>query len=280
MASGQPKLAPPPRGVLTDGAAPGRGEHRRILPSKSLSEYVAHFWSVRWSLSEPRFAETLPHPTFHVVFEQSTQLGARAEVTGVPRGRFSRRLEGEGWVLGMKFRPAMFQPLLGSSASAFTGKVVPIASIFGHAGSAVAHAVFETDELEARVKLLESFLLSEVTRVTPAVTIPMGVRDLVENMASNRNLLRVEAAAELLEMDVRTLQRHFRRYVGVSPKWVILRYRLHEAAERLKEADPPSLASLAAELGYADQAHFAREFRRWVGRPPSEFAASRAPNVG
>lgn len=280
MASEQPQIAPPPRGVLTESGAPGQGEYRRILPSSSLSEYVAHFWSVRWSLSEPRLAETLPHPTFHVVFECSTELGTRADVTGVPRGRFSRRLDGDGWVLGVKFRPAMFQPLLGTPASTLTGKVVPIASIFESKGTALAQAVLAADELDDRVKSIESFLLAELERLAPANTTVVRVRDLVENMATNRRLLRVEAAAELLQTDVRTLQRYFRRYVGVGPKWVILRYRLHEAAERLKEPNPPPLADLAADLGYADQAHFARDFARWVGRPPSAFATSRTPDVG
>jgi AraC-like DNA-binding protein len=52
---------------------------------------------------------------------------------------------------------------------------------------------------------------------------------------------------------------------------VIRRYRLHEAAEQLKGPDPPPLAALAAALGYADQAHFARDFKAVVGRTPAVF---------
>ena len=51
------------------------------------------------------------------------------------------------------------------------------------------------------------------------------------------------------------------------------RYRLHEAAEQLRAHEPPSLAELAASLGYADQAHFAREFKRAVGHTPRAFVA-------
>lgn len=53
---------------------------------------------------------------------------------------------------------------------------------------------------------------------------------------------------------------------------VIGRYRLHEAAARLKSDAPPSLGDLAASLGYADQSHFARDFRSVVGRTPRDFA--------
>jgi AraC-like DNA-binding protein len=56
---------------------------------------------------------------------------------------------------------------------------------------------------------------------------------------------------------------------------VIQRYRLHEAAEQLKMSSPPALAALAADLGYADQAHFARDFKRVIGTSPEVYRRSR-----
>ena len=50
----------------------------------------------------------------------------------------------------------------------------------------------------------------------------------------------------------RTLQRLFRRYVGVGPKWVLKRLRIHRAAERLTATSPPRWTELALELGYYD----------------------------
>jgi AraC-like DNA-binding protein len=97
------------------------------------------------------------------------------------------------------------------------------------------------------------------------------LRDLVERMAFDRSLRRVEDVASASGLETRALQRSFRAYVGVSPKWVIQRYRLHEAAAQLTSADPPSLAELAASLGYADQAHFGRDFKRTIGQTPQSF---------
>ena len=70
---------------------------------------------------------------------------------------------------------------------------------------------------------------------------------------------------------VRTLQRLFDETVGVSPKWVIQRYRLHEAAARMAAAAAIDWADIALELGYADQAHFIRDFRKLVGRSPADY---------
>jgi AraC-like DNA-binding protein len=53
----------------------------------------------------------------------------------------------------------------------------------------------------------------------------------------------------------------------------VQRRRLHEAAERLSSAEPPDLARVAVDLGYADQAHFTRDFRTVTGLTPGEYAA-------
>jgi AraC-like DNA-binding protein len=73
----------------------------------------------------------------------------------------------------------------------------------------------------------------------------------------------------------RRLQRLFADYVGVSPKWVMRRARLHEAALRVEADGPASVnwAVLAADLGYADQAHLARDFTATLGVSPSRYAA-------
>jgi AraC-like DNA-binding protein len=73
-------------------------------------------------------------------------------------------------------------------------------------------------------------------------------------------------------LNKRTLQRLFARYVGVSPKWVIQRYRLHEAAERLAAGELIHQAELALDLGYSDQAHFVRDFKSIVGVSPAAYA--------
>jgi AraC-like DNA-binding protein len=91
-------------------------------------------------------------------------------------------------------------------------------------------------------------------------------------VASDRRITRVEQLVRELGVGARRLQRLFDEYVGVSPKWIIQRYRLHEAAERIAAGCANDWATLALDLGYADQAHFIRDFKRLVGLPPAEYA--------
>ena len=84
---------------------------------------------------------------------------------------------------------------------------------------------------------------------------------------------RVSQLVDAFGLSERTLQRLCARRIGLSPKWLVQRRRLHEAAERLSGDDSPDLARVAVELGYADQAHFTRDFRTVTGLTPGRFAS-------
>lgn len=71
----------------------------------------------------------------------------------------------------------------------------------------------------------------------------------------------------------RSLQRMTARRLGLTPRWLVQRPRLHEAAARLRRGES-DLAGLAAYLGYADQAHLSREFKTVTGSTPGSFRAT------
>ena len=103
---------------------------------------------------------------------------------------------------------------------------------------------------------------------------------LVSRITDDPALRRVDELSAASGMTARSLQRLFADYVGVSPKWVMRRARLHEAAERADSGDPIDWAELAADLGYADQAHLTRDFTATLGISPTRYArpqASTAP---
>jgi AraC-like DNA-binding protein len=57
----------------------------------------------------------------------------------------------------------------------------------------------------------------------------------------------------------------------MGPKWVIARFRLLDAAAAAHSGERVDWAVLAAELGYADQAHLTRAFTAVVGTPPETY---------
>ena len=109
-------------------------------------------------------------------------------------------------------------------------------------------------------------------RLPPPDEQAIRIAEIVYAVAADRGVLKVEDLVDRYQLNKRTLQRLFSKYVGVSPKWVIQRYRLHEAAERLASDDSVRQSALAADLGYSDQAHFVRDFKALVGTSPAAYA--------
>ena len=87
--------------------------------------------------------------------------------------------------------------------------------------------------------------------------------------------LSVAEIAAAAGMSPTQLERAMRRAMGVSPKQLVLRFRLEEAMRRLREGDEP-IAQIASECGYYDQSAFTRQFRRVVGMSPGSYRGDRA----
>lgn len=148
-------------------------------------------------------------------------------------------------------------------------RTLPLAAWWGEAAAArFAADLAAAGDLAALVAVATAHLRAH--RPAPDPTVDLVGR-IVRFLLHDRSVTRVSDVAARFGLSTRSLQRLFHRYVGVSPKWVLRRYRLHEAAARITEA-AGDWARVANELGYFDQSHFIREFTRAVGRPPAAYA--------
>jgi AraC-like DNA-binding protein len=245
-----------PNAVLSRPPAQGKSELLHAPPSAALAEHVAHFWSVRWDFEQPFLAHTLPHPVVHIIFELGEGL-----IYGLSRKPFRRELIGKDRVFAVKFRPAGFAPFF-SPLSGLTERRLEFSKFFR--ATRLQQRLLKIDNFDS---LLQGFLEE---RLKPMTAEMLDARDLVERIEKDRSIQKVEQLGS-----PRTLQRLFSKCVGLPPKWVIGRYRLHEAAGRLKSGEKIDLAALAYELGYFDQAHFIRDFHLHVGEPPGRFVRGR-----
>jgi AraC-like DNA-binding protein len=258
----------PPRGILKTSAADHqRYRHERYHPSPDLEPYVEHYWAVEWDLrgQAPELAETLPHPSAHMVFEQDG--GSR--IWGPARAKFSRLLVDKGGVFAVKFTPGGFYPFVGVPVSKFSDTTATLHDVFGAEGDALDRAVLAENSDISRIGAVEDFLRARITEPDENVA---RITEIVYAVAKVREILKVEDLINRYGFNKRTLQRLFAKYVGVSPKWVIQRYRLHEAAEQLAAGVSVSQATIAMNLGYSDQAHFVRDFKAIVGLSPAAYA--------
>ena len=274
------------RGVLRPEEAATRFRLVRHRPSDALAPFVDFHWILRWDLrGEPPHTQTiLPHPNVNLAFEASG-----AGIFGVDRRLFTREISGLSQAFGVRFLAGGFRPFWQAPISQLTDRVVPAARLFGPRAEQTRQAIMRAsagsagpagsqdiwgiwDEADARMigyaEALLGSALPERDRLAEQVA------TLVARITADPGLRRVDQLSAASGVTARSLQRLFADYVGVSPKWVMRRARLHEAAERADGGEPVDWAELAADLGYADQAHLTRDFTITVGVSPARYAAS------
>jgi AraC-like DNA-binding protein len=246
-------------------------ELTRYAPSADLAWCLEHHWVVTWDVPEDRDAvsQVLPYPSVNISFTAD-----RLNVTGVQSQVFTHPLRGRGWVYGMKFHPGGARPFLPYDVRRLTDRSIPATEAWPDAATLrdELRQVEAPDDVLALVDNGERFLRSLGVDVDPVVAV---VSELTMRLLTDPTVRRVTDVCDT-GLEQRTLQRLFRCYVGVTPRWVLQRGRLHVAADRVTDhaetGTGPGWSELAADLGYADQAHFIRDFRRVLGETPARYA--------
>jgi AraC-like DNA-binding protein len=187
-------------------------------------------------------------------------------VTGIPDSVRHYRYDGVTETFLVRFR-AQGATCLGVPADMLRGRSLSLDELWEAPkrvrASGLMDALLTATDTTRRVALLEEFLISLPFR-----------RDLRLERALQRlgqagldeGRVRVAVVAGELGLSERQLERLFLERVGVSPKHYA-RLRRFERAARLTR-DGRASSEVAFATGYADQAHFIREFRRFTGTTP------------
>jgi AraC-like DNA-binding protein len=179
-----------------------------------------------------------------------------------------------GDVFGIKFRPGGFYPLWRAPIAELLDRRVRVADAFGRHGALLAQALEHDNDSERRMQLAERFLRTRLSNAEGTLEDRRAIAlidRIVTRVIADRTITKAQQLADSFDLNVRALQRLFQRYDGISPKWLLQRYRLHEALEHMKQSEMPNWPQLALHLGYSDQAHFVRNFRTLVGKTPFEY---------
>lgn len=264
-------VADSPKGVVDPLAFRQRVRLNRYQPSAALAGVLDHHWIVEWDLhGQPPFTQrTLPYPCVNVVFDRR-QTG----IFGVVSGAFETTLAEAGRVIGLRFRPGAFRAFFGKPVHLLTDKVLPVSTLLDCDDVQAEEIVLSAQDDAGMAAAAETLLLRVLPPPDPQVE---RIHTILQMLQQDAGLTQVRDLAERAALSERTLQQMFSEYVGVTPKWVIRRYRLHEAADQLANGATVDLAELAHALGYFDQAHFTRDFRRLVGKAPAEYRRTNQP---
>lgn len=178
-----------------------------------------------------------------------------------------------GLQLRMTWRGA--RALLGLPAAELAGDTVDLAAVLGRRVGPLRERLAELPDWPARFALLDR-ALAELAEHGPG---ERGIRPEVgyawDRLAETGGTLRIGELAREVGWSRRHLSELFRTETGVGPKAAARLMRFERACDRLRGPARPSLATVAADTGYVDQAHLSRDFRDLAGLTATAWLAER-----
>ncbi len=225
----------------------------RCPVSEAVADRVRWAWVPRWSLpdGQPLTQQVIEFPGGNLVVEPyETRFHP-------PEPAMSRReLTGDGWAVGL-----LLQPACGAALRRAPDLAEEMTAV-----SEQIRACMSADADDSTAQSAAGLLIAWAQQNLAAPDEDGRLLNaVVDHVESGPEILTSRQLAAAVGIGQRRLQRLVAQALGYSPTWLIRRRRLQDAAARIRAGE--SSAGLAAALGYADQAHFQRDFKTVTGLP-------------
>lgn len=237
--------------------------YAEYLPSPTLRSWVRCFWSI---LDEPsdEIQEVWPDGCVELVFnlgnvllvdvDGSSRPFPKVAVLGLQTDILKVKSEGVVRLLGARLLPFGIKDWQPSELESLAAEIDPL---------------LRAENFEKAVKHLEVWLERQ-----PEVDSRIG--SALKKIYTGNGNVSVAELARIEGISSRQLQRLFLSSLGVSPKMLARVVRFSRSWSLMLGKPDLSLAGLALELGYTDQAHFNNEFSSFGKQSPSTFRKNRA----
>jgi AraC-like DNA-binding protein len=241
----------------------------RLEPRPALQHYVRHI-RVADSVRDARPYVRLPDGELELVVRVGAHEAALHAVgTRLAPLHKSVQEGGRFQALAVRFKPGGAYPFFGVPVSELTDRMIDLERLWGADSARLREALLSTATQQGRVALLEDALVSRLSG--PALFEPASaasVRRALRILQESSVLPSVEGLAEQLGASPRQLRRAFAAVTGLGPKEYLRIVRFQRALKRARQAPTPHWGTIAAALGYYDQAHLIAEFRALSGHTP------------
>jgi len=240
------------------------GTYREFAPSPPLHALLSCRWQRDLPEDDPADSTLiLPDGCVDVLWRDGKLVVAGIDSTArrspVPAGTS---------IVGIRLRPGVAGAVFGIPASELLDAQVPLEELLGPRVSELPDRLAAAQGREAEYLLLEGMVAAAVADHVPDPLVLAATRRLGFPGA------RIDLLAEALGISERQLRRRFHQSVGYGPKTLdrVLRFRRLVLKAHAVADGEVDLARLAADLGYADQAHMTRDSVRLTGMPPGRLA--------
>lgn len=251
-------------------------------PSPDLDGFVKCYWTLDAPVeNKPEKQRIVPDGCMEMIFHYGDRYRQYTEdgnfiiqpacfVFGQITSPLDIEPSGHTGIFAVRFYPDGFTPFINSSIQVMANKAVPLQELFGADGLSLEQSVLDESTAEGRIQCIESFLLEILTS---AENIDRIAKSSVEFILKLNGKLSVDELAAELNINRRQLERKFAATIGLSPKQLSKVIRLQSVLKMMAAKEFTSLASVAYEGDYYDQAHFIKDFKEFTGLSPKQFYA-------
>ena len=165
------------------------------------------------------------------------------------------------------FTPLGAYRFFGGAVVDLAARMVDIGDVLGHDGRQLRERMGATNCWQHRFDLFEDFIVGRANHLTsPEIAFAW------RRLALTAGGARIATLAGEIGWSRKHLVDRFRSELGLGPKSIARMMRFHQACRLARSGASHGWAGIAAESGYADQAHLVREFGELAGEPPTAWA--------
>lgn len=246
--------------------------YQQILPSEPLRKYVRYFWTLEndsVEFSEKTFkimSDGLPGLIFqknkksflNQNNQELPQLFLYGQTTRYTEQKATKRFRN----IGIYFQPYALKSIFGIDANELTNQHIDINELVT---TNITDQLLNTATNEQRIQLLSSFLTGQINQ---RKTENKKVIFAAEQLQKGLSLPSIQSELNISE---RSLERHFKQNIGISPKLYARISRFQSALENIRQTSFDNLTNIAYQSDYFDQSHFIRAFKEFAGTSPKHF---------
>lgn len=253
--------------------------YRRVQPASQLRQFIECYWLVENDDPTPVTQKIIPDGFTEMIFDYRDAY--RICLNGVWKGQTKQLFAGQikshfflentgpAGMIGVKFKPAALTHWFGVDMSIYTDKVVDAYEVPGIPRQLIDELMNITSSGN------HDFIITKFDEVLIEFSKNVMIRDFtidkaIELIFEKKGLVNVQDISKHANIGERQLERIFKKYIGLSPKFYARIIRFSYIFELVKEENP-HLTEIAYEAGYFDQSHFIKNFKAFTGEDPSKY---------
>lgn len=239
-----------------------------VMPSEHPA--ISHFYAFDVAQSANLLA--VPDGCVDIVFDcDATRPTAR--ICGTPLAAQAVELHQNHHYFGVRFSPGVIPGFINVLAEELTESELDLLEVSGFA-QRIFENIVQAPLLGDQMRLFNDYLAPRLMGRTSALTAMV-----IQQALRHRGDIRIQQLEELSGYTSRTLHRQFSQDTGMSPKTFCRIIRCQAALDTLNTQHDVSFSELALDLGFSDQSHFLRDFKKLVSTTPCDYQRKMTQNA-